>query len=135
MAASARDQDAITGAQSGRRPGTRWTRTSAWASRATWTTRRWACTSPAGPRWWIATAKSASVRAGASFPAGTPGRPRAQRRGLGALMDEIVNEDNTKQRQGAVGIFTGGLVDRTQALELAVIFALTRFVAPTLYTP
>ncbi|MEZ4556813.1 MAG: inosine/xanthosine triphosphatase [Caldilineaceae bacterium] len=54
---------------------------------------------------------------------------------LGALMDEIVNEDNTKQRQGAVGIFTGGLVDRTQALELAVIFALTRFVAPTLYTP
>lgn len=53
---------------------------------------------------------------------------------LGLLMDEIVHEDNTKQRQGAVGIFTGGLVDRTQALELAVVFALTRFIVPSLYT-
>ncbi|MEZ4717356.1 MAG: DUF84 family protein [Caldilineaceae bacterium] len=66
-------------------------------------------------------------------PAGTPGRPRRSGAELGALMDEIVNEDNTKQRQGAVGIFTGGLVDRTQALELAVIFALTRFVAPIVH--
>lgn len=53
---------------------------------------------------------------------------------LGTLMDVIVKQDNTKQRQGAVGIFTGGLIDRTEALELAVAFALTRFIMPTLYT-
>lgn len=52
---------------------------------------------------------------------------------LGALMDQLVGEENTKQRQGAVGILTGGLISRTAALESAVIFALTRFLNPDYY--
>jgi len=52
---------------------------------------------------------------------------------LGALMDQLIGEENTKQRQGAVGILTGGLISRTAALESAVIFALTRFLNPHYY--
>lgn len=52
---------------------------------------------------------------------------------LGALMDQLVGEENTKQRQGAVGILTGGRISRTAALESAVIFALTRFLNPHYY--
>jgi non-canonical (house-cleaning) NTP pyrophosphatase len=48
-------------------------------------------------------------------------------------MDRFVCEENTKQRQGAVGILTGGLIDRTAALEIAVVFALTRFINPSYY--
>jgi inosine/xanthosine triphosphatase len=47
---------------------------------------------------------------------------------LGPLMDEFIGEQNTKQRQGAVGILTGGLLTRGQALETAVALALARFV-------
>ena len=53
---------------------------------------------------------------------------------LGTLMDQLVGQSNTKQRQGAVGILTSGLISRTEALESAVIFALTRFLNPTYYT-
>lgn len=52
---------------------------------------------------------------------------------LGTLMDQLVRQENTKQRQGAVGILTSGLITRTEALETAVIFALTRFLNPTYY--
>jgi non-canonical (house-cleaning) NTP pyrophosphatase len=45
-------------------------------------------------------------------------------------MDEVAGEVNTKQRQGAVGILTTGLMTRQAALEVAVLFALTRFVQP-----
>ena len=59
----------------------------------------------------------------------------AIRRGaeLGPLMDEFIGEENTKQRQGAVGILTGGLLTRSQALETAVALALARFVNPEHY--
>ena len=53
---------------------------------------------------------------------------------LGTLMDQLVGQTNTKQRQGAVGILTSGLISRTEALESAVIFALTRFLNPTYYS-
>ncbi len=53
---------------------------------------------------------------------------------LGTLIDQLVGQSNTKQRQGAVGILTGGLISRTEALESAVIFALTRFLNPIYYT-
>lgn len=49
---------------------------------------------------------------------------------LGDLMDEWAGQTNTKQKQGAVGIMTNGLISRTTALETAVIFALTRFLHP-----
>lgn len=52
---------------------------------------------------------------------------------LGTLMDQLVGQTNTKQRQGAVGILTGGMISRTEALASAVIFALTRFLNPAYY--
>lgn len=52
---------------------------------------------------------------------------------LGPLMDEFTGEQNTKHKQGAVGILTNNLITRTAALETAVIFALTRFINPGYY--
>jgi inosine/xanthosine triphosphatase len=52
---------------------------------------------------------------------------------LGPLMDLLTGEQNTKHKQGAVGILTGGLITRTAALETAVIFALARFISPQFY--
>jgi len=52
---------------------------------------------------------------------------------LGHLMDEWAGQSNTKQKQGAVGIMTNGLISRTNALETAVTFALTRFLNPHYY--
>ena len=54
---------------------------------------------------------------------------------LGDLMDKWAGQTNTKQQQGAVGIMTNGLINRTTALETAVIFALTCFLNPGYYTP
>ena len=52
---------------------------------------------------------------------------------LGPLMDQFVNQKNTKQKQGAIGILTDGLVGRTEALEIGVIYALARFIKPDYY--
>ncbi len=52
---------------------------------------------------------------------------------LGPLMDQLIGGHNIKQKQGAVGIFTHGLLGRTEALEVGVICALCRFVAPEFY--
>lgn len=52
---------------------------------------------------------------------------------LGDLMDEWAGQANTKQKQGAVGIMTNGLISCTDALQTAVIFALTRFLNPEYY--
>lgn len=53
---------------------------------------------------------------------------------LGDLVDEWAGQQNSKQKQGAVGIITNGLISRTEAFETAVIFALTRFLNPHYYT-
>jgi inosine/xanthosine triphosphatase len=53
-----------------------------------------------------------------------------QGRELGPLMDELVGDTNTKQRQGAVGILTNGLFTRQAALEIAVLYALAPFLNP-----
>lgn len=52
---------------------------------------------------------------------------------LGPLMDQRTGEANVKQKQGAVGILTNGLLNRTEALEVGVICALSRFVASEYY--
>ena len=52
---------------------------------------------------------------------------------LGPVMDAFIGEHNTKQRQGAVGILSGGLLTRSQSLESAVVLALTRFITPEYY--
>jgi len=52
---------------------------------------------------------------------------------LGAAMDRLTGEHNTKQRQGAVGILTAGLVDRQAAYEVILSYALARFLTPELW--
>jgi inosine/xanthosine triphosphatase len=52
---------------------------------------------------------------------------------LGHAMDRYVNERNTKQGKGAVGILTAGLVDRQRAYESLVSYALAPFITPELY--
>ncbi|MBK8429805.1 MAG: inosine/xanthosine triphosphatase [Chloroflexi bacterium] len=46
---------------------------------------------------------------------------------LGPLMDELVGEQNTKQKGGAVEILTHGLVNRRDVFATAVAFALAPF--------
>ena len=46
---------------------------------------------------------------------------------LGEADDRVFGETNTKQRMGAVGLLTQGLIDRTALYEHAVILALIPF--------
>lgn len=52
---------------------------------------------------------------------------------LGPVMDVLLNATNTRQRGGAIGALTGGLVPRDQAFAMAVSYALSPFVAAHLY--
>lgn len=47
---------------------------------------------------------------------------------LGPLMDRLTGKEDTKRKQGAVGILTDNLVKREDAFERAVIYALARFI-------
>jgi len=44
---------------------------------------------------------------------------------LGYVMDEILKEHNTKQKQGAIGFFTNGVMDRkelyVEGLKIAMV--------------
>ena len=53
---------------------------------------------------------------------------------LGSVMDEILNDKNVKQKGGAVGALTAGLVSRQDALALSVAYAIAPFISPYLYT-
>jgi inosine/xanthosine triphosphatase len=52
---------------------------------------------------------------------------------LGDADDIVFNRSNSKQANGAIGILSGDLVDRTQLYEMAVIFALLPFRNQELY--
>ena len=52
---------------------------------------------------------------------------------LGPVMDKFVGVENTKQKQGAVGILTKGLIPRTKMFERAVLFSLAKFYNPESY--
>jgi len=52
---------------------------------------------------------------------------------LGHAMDRLVGEHDTKRGRGAVGILTGGVVDRQRAYEVLVAYAAARFVSPDLF--
>lgn len=52
---------------------------------------------------------------------------------LGPVMDDFSGRRNIKQRAGAIGIFTAGLIERTAALEIALTYALARFITPENY--
>ena len=52
---------------------------------------------------------------------------------LGFVMDDVLNDKNVKQKSGAVGAFTAGLVSRQEALALSVAYAFAPFISPQLY--
>jgi inosine/xanthosine triphosphatase len=52
---------------------------------------------------------------------------------LGLVMDDVVNEHNTKHRGGASGILSGGLTQRSESFAVAVAYALSPFVVPHFY--
>jgi inosine/xanthosine triphosphatase len=49
---------------------------------------------------------------------------------LGPVMDELLNDSNVKQKGGAIGALTAGLVPREDAFAIAVAFALSPFIVP-----
>lgn len=52
---------------------------------------------------------------------------------LGLVMDDILGQNNVKQKEGAVGILTAGLVLRHETFAVAVAYALASFIAPEFY--
>jgi inosine/xanthosine triphosphatase len=52
---------------------------------------------------------------------------------LGVGMDRLTGERNTKHGKGAVGILTRGLVDRQEAYEVILTYALAPFLSPELW--
>lgn len=52
---------------------------------------------------------------------------------LGPVMDDILNDHNIRQKGGAVGALTNGLVLRSETFAVAVAYALSPFVSPNLY--
>lgn len=54
---------------------------------------------------------------------------------LGPVMDDILGQNNVRQKGGAVGALTGSLVLREETFAVAVAYALSRFVAPQFYRP
>lgn len=52
---------------------------------------------------------------------------------LGPVMDELLGQHNVKQKGGAVGALTSGLVLRKETFAVAVAYALAPFVSPEFY--
>ena len=52
---------------------------------------------------------------------------------LGQADDIVFGRSNSKQENGAIGLLTGGVIDRAGLYEPAVIFALIPFLNPHLY--
>ncbi len=47
---------------------------------------------------------------------------------LGEVMDELIDEHNSKQKQGAIGYLSKGVIDRMKLYEMGVIMALVPFI-------
>ncbi len=52
---------------------------------------------------------------------------------LGPIMDDLLNAHNTRQKGGAIGALTAGLIPRGDAFAQATAYALAPFVAPQLF--
>jgi len=52
---------------------------------------------------------------------------------LGAAMDRLSGGENTKQKNGAIGILTAGLSSRQKAYEDIIVYALAPLISPELY--
>lgn len=53
---------------------------------------------------------------------------------LGPLMDQLTGEIDNKHKAGAIGVFTKGKLDRTEAYSHLVYSALVKFVSPEWYS-
>jgi len=53
---------------------------------------------------------------------------------LGPVMDEITGIEEVKKKMGAVGILTKNLINRTQAYESIISYALVKFLNPKIYS-
>ena len=54
---------------------------------------------------------------------------------LGDADDIVFERSNSKQKDGAIGILTGNIIDRTKLYQHAVVLALVPFRNPELYIP
>jgi inosine/xanthosine triphosphatase len=52
---------------------------------------------------------------------------------LGFVMDDLLGEENVKQKGGAIGALTAGLIMRQDAFTHSVAYALAPFIAPEFY--
>ncbi len=52
---------------------------------------------------------------------------------LGDIMDDLLQDNNIKQKGGAVAAFTANLITRQEAFAQSVAYALAPFVAPQFY--
>ena len=52
---------------------------------------------------------------------------------LGEFMDDVANIKNVRKNQGAVGVFTKDVINRTQLLEHAIVLALVKYHNEELY--
>lgn len=52
---------------------------------------------------------------------------------LGPVMDELLGEKNVRQKGGAVGALTGGIILRQDTFAIAVAYALSPLLAPQFY--
>jgi non-canonical (house-cleaning) NTP pyrophosphatase len=52
---------------------------------------------------------------------------------LGEADDQVFGRHNSKQQEGAIGLLTGRVIDRTALYEEAVVMALIPFKNPTLF--
>jgi inosine/xanthosine triphosphatase len=52
---------------------------------------------------------------------------------LGQADDQVFNQTHSKQRNGAVGLLTNDIIDRSEYYKQAVILALVPFLKPELY--
>ncbi len=84
--------------------------------------------------WCVVVSRDGRVGTGGSLAMDLPSSVADAIRGgveLGHAMDALVRVRGTKHGAGAVGILTGGLVDRQRAYEVLVTYALARFLTPT----
>ena len=67
-------------------------------------------------------------------PAAMAGAVLDQGRELSEVVDGLVAQNDTRSRQGAWGVLTAGLLDRTRSFELALLNAMAPFYNPGLYS-
>ncbi len=52
---------------------------------------------------------------------------------LGPVMDEVTGRTGVKENEGAIGVFTNGIISRKEAYRNALVFALAKYLNPDLY--